>query len=156
MQLEVRPWQCWEPSPALENLLPPHEPTKALVQPFVAYATKGCTDRFMVPMRGRNGLEAPHEPPGTSNIQRTSKLSISSAFDVGCWMLDVRCCPLVQGFNGRKVSENSLPRPHRRPERSLKRHPFSWNPRSPSPPGRGRRFSSAGEGSPFSISEHCH
>src|SRR6266446_5949014 len=43
-----------------------------------------------------SGLEAPHEPPGTSNIQhptpniqRTSELSISSAFDVGCWMLDV-------------------------------------------------------------------
>src|SRR5207244_1030269 len=31
-------------------------------QPFVAYATKGCTDRFMVPRRVKLGVESAHEP----------------------------------------------------------------------------------------------
>ena len=35
-----------------------HEPTKALVQPFVAYATKGCPDRFRVPRRVKLGVES--------------------------------------------------------------------------------------------------
>ena len=58
------------------------------------------------------GSLAPPIQHPTPNIQRTSELSIFSAFDAACF-------PLVQGFNGRKVSENSLPEGEGRGEREL-------------------------------------
>jgi hypothetical protein len=39
-----------------------HEPASILMRSFVAYATKGCTCEFMVPMRFKKEMEAFHEP----------------------------------------------------------------------------------------------
>src|SRR2546422_7900962 len=47
-------------------------------------------------------VEALHEPPGTSKEHPNFRALRHSMLDIGCF-------PLVQGFNGRKVSENSLP-----------------------------------------------
>src|SRR5438132_12854928 len=38
-----------------------HELAKAPMQPFVAYATKGCPDRFMVQMRGQQIVATTHK-----------------------------------------------------------------------------------------------
>src|SRR5437867_855704 len=55
----------------------------------------------MVPMRAKKRKGDAHEPYSqlphpTPNIQRTSELWISSAFDAGCWMFEVGRCPLLQ------------------------------------------------------------
>src|SRR5437773_12218773 len=41
-----------------------HEPSSPPVQPFVAYATKGCCRRFLASMRDFEIVGATHEPGG--------------------------------------------------------------------------------------------